>query len=181
MKAFESEDALRRVLVEGGVSLSRWTPDSVAELWKELSRGECSLVENPFRRQLRIAKIQIVNSQGTRELIEEACTSASGEFRRRSSRLSEKLFPGENPQEGAKRAILEELGVKQPSQIEWLTNFVKEIEIREESPSYPKLRSEYEVNRIACKVYGLPQCDFWTAEAGLFHLWKWIPLQNGTA
>jgi hypothetical protein len=98
---------------DGGKTASM--EDTVARLWHELEQSESKLTfdeeEWVVRRQVSVAKVVVRHPDlPGRVLINTSVAYPDGKVKRKDKLLSEKLKAHEDIKEGAKRAILEELG-----------------------------------------------------------------------
>lgn len=90
------------------------------DLIQELALGECSLdwQKGNVIRVVNLASIEVVD--GDRKLVEAYQQLASGEiFPRNIEGVAEKIQYPESPEEGAKRGLMEELGIS-PATLEFL-------------------------------------------------------------
>lgn len=124
---------------------------TIEHLLKEVESGEAQIIwENskPIR-EIRIAAIEIVSEDGEC-LFEEKQVFSDGRVRERGIwGISEKLKLGEDPREGAIRAMREELGIE--------IHFIQSDSADEkesESPSYPGLMTRYVINHFTTKING---------------------------
>lgn len=129
------------------VDTSAWgtgAAKTVAQLHGELTRGECRLVAGPdgLTRIVDGAQVRLRCAHMT--LVEDHQRYTDGRpdpVRRRDLQASvgEKLHTGEDPADGARRALNEELGLNGP-----LTLTGPELQRKTaDSQSYPGLRSEF--------------------------------------
>ena len=113
----ETETELGDWLSSKGVAVNTWGEapgtKTLALLLNEVKEGESALCTDDetgrARRSVSVINVRIVDSRG-RELVEVAQILPSGARRERNTVLAEKMLPGENVCDAAKRGILEELG-----------------------------------------------------------------------
>lgn len=154
VEAITIED-LEVALRAAGIDLELWgkgAAKTLAHLHKEITEGESSLnqTENGVERRVGVAGVDILyddQAGNTYHLVEDRQEFRDGRVRRRheDTSLSEKLKVGENPEEAAKRAVEEEIGVTKIDSFHTLGH--KEVE--RTSPSYPGLASVYDVYTYA--------------------------------
>lgn len=144
------QDSLRAYLVSHGIDVDRFgTGDAktLEHLWREVSRGECQLVQREGRLVRVVYGVAITirarrNGQ-TLILREDRQEFRDGRVVRRGLRgsLGEKGLPGESPSRIARRALAEELG------IDWVDSLTIPAPIHREtteiSRAYPGLLSNY--------------------------------------
>ncbi|KAJ4830888.1 hypothetical protein Tsubulata_011112 [Turnera subulata] len=167
---------------------------NVHNLWLELAEGETSLLADttPPIRSLNVVTARILGPNGT-VLVESRQELSDGSVRDRCRPLSEKMKPGENPEEAAFRAIREELGsVLMDSGVIRIVpgSYMEKVEERG-SVSYPGLPARYVLHSVDVVVEGLPEGEFSTEEAEEYgdseekraadkavsvkkHYWKWV-------
>ena len=170
--------ALGRWLSENGVDTTTWNSadaKGIHALWHELERGETTLSAGPIRRNVRVVALLI--KRGDDILFEVAQKMRDGRVRRRSLPPSEKLVVGEDPFKGARRCLREELNVD-PAGV--LVSYAGKEERERDSPSYPGIRSVYEVHYVTLALPQLPDHDFTIPNRGdadeiVTHTWGWRP------
>lgn len=181
----DSKEALQSLLSARGVDTASWgtgTAKAVDDLWAEIEQGEATLQGDPFRRVVSVVEVLIV--QDGRYLLEAEQEFHDGRRRTRDTLPAEKLGVDERPKEGARRCLMEELALER-ADIHELWRRAKYQTTLTESPSYPGLRTEYDITRVAARVRPLPNTAFWTdesEEAGKEpvrrHRWAWKPLSD---
>jgi hypothetical protein len=172
----DSLGQLREWLERNGIPHESWGSDgtkSVQHLWDEIEAGETILESEPPSRRVRVVTLRI--RQAGKELVEVAQLMADGVWRPRNEAPAEKVKPGEDVSETARRCVAEELGVEGPGVV---VGPVAERRLRRDSsPSYPGLASEYVFHDVEVQVPGLSSWNFWTREVGdgvvSAHLWAW--------
>ncbi|MDF7801738.1 hypothetical protein P4C99_19830 [Pontiellaceae bacterium B1224] len=170
---------LQQTLEGEGVFVGQWdSPAALEALFTEIREGECELQASPLERWLRIVRLALVSKRTGMFLVEESVQYADGRFQQRGRLLSEKIIGGENPIDCAKRAVAEELSVASLSGLEILGVSEPSIEYRLSTPSYPGLRSRYEIYDVSATIEGLPSTGFSTEESDAdelvaTHRWCW--------
>ena len=165
---------LARLLADHGVAIECWRhPDAntVDDLYRELMRGECRLLDGPLRRELAIVRIWIRRREQV--LIEAEVIETPGRSQLRSRLPSEKMLPGESPEAAAKRGVYEELACAD-ERIAVVRAVGPIFETRSSAPTYPGLRSDYLIHDVECTVAGLPDGAFETQEDDREHSGKMI-------
>lgn len=133
------------LLADNGIDINLWgtgNAKSLDDLWKEIVEGE-SLLEVIGDELIRkTCVVSLIVKYGDLILVEDRQVFPDGRVRRRTlgSSLGEKLCLGENPADGAKRALREELQI---TEILPLTYTGEETKGPEESMSYPGLKTLY--------------------------------------
>lgn len=173
--SFKSVEDLEMLLDAHGVDLSSWGAGgtrTVRALYTELELGESFLVYDAgtLLREVRAVKVRVMRPADRRLcLIEAVQVLANGHVRQRGRPLSEKMMWWEQPQEAARRGVLEELGpvlkryrsssiaIDEKSLVSW-------VETSRSSCSYPTLATRYELCQLDAQVDGLPATDFTTHE-----------------
>lgn len=171
---------------------------NVHNLWLELSQGEVSLADsNPPIRTVNVVSVRIIGKDN-RVLVDSHQELSDGSIRYRSRPLSEKMKPGEIPEEAAFRALKEELGSVLKASVHDIHGVVRivpgsshsRIEERN-SVSYPGLPARYVLHSMDAVVDGLPEEEFCTEEEEEYveseetkaadkaisvkrHHWKWV-------
>jgi hypothetical protein len=176
MRVPDSLDRLREWLERNGIPQESWGTGgtkSVQHLWDEIEAGETTLDSEPPLRRVTVVSLRV--RQGGKELVEIAQLMADGTWRSRNEAPAEKMKPGEEAADTARRCVAEELGVEGPGVV---VGAVSERRLRRDSsPSYPGLASEYVFHDVEVQVPGLASGNFWTREAGdgvvSAHLWAW--------
>lgn len=153
---------LEQTLTRHGVPIERWgrgSAKTVEDLASELERGEAQLRENPrtgeLERLVRVAEVDVFarDAEGAvRRLVEDHQRFADGRRRKRKldSSLAEKLLAAERPLAAARRALEEELGVSGAQ----VRRAGRPHTTTRESPSYPGLRTRYEIVPYAAWLSG---------------------------
>ncbi|MEU5890810.1 NUDIX domain-containing protein [Streptomyces sp. NPDC047461] len=176
MRVPDSLDRLREWLERNGIPQESWGTGgtkSVQHLWDEIEAGETTLDSEPPLRRVTVVSLRV--RQGGKELVEIAQLMADGTWRSRNEAPAEKMKPGEDAADTARRCVAEELGVEGPGVV---VGAVSERRLRRDSsPSYPGLASEYVFHDVEVQVPGLSSGNFWTREGGdgvvSAHLWAW--------
>ncbi len=184
-------DALKALLRARRVDISLWGTGSaktVESLWEEIATGEIELKDKPFRRVLT-GVVQVIIRRGDRVLIEAEQVFHDGRRRARNIPPAEKMLPGENYMDAARRCVTEELGLS-PDRVEILPETHTSSQEMRTSWSYPGLLGQYTIHRVDVSAPDLPDESFWTEEVSLAndptvrrHLWIWehkdLVLQEG--
>ena len=143
-------------------------------LLEEIESGETQIIwdkDKPIR-LLKVVRIEVMYEH--QYLIEVKQEFSDGRTRSRNIRgLAEKLFPGENWEAAARRAIKEELGIDSTN-LEILTRGANSIE-ENESPSYPGLLSRYEFSDYITDIKGHDyyQTQYVTKEEDTTSFFEW--------
>jgi hypothetical protein len=141
---------LKEQLEKHGIPLDQWgkgQAKTFQHLLKEMAENECELVEDEEKglvRRVSVLGIDIYyQPQGSERLrlFEEKQVFIDGRERRRSlpTSMGEKLTPGEDLDQAAKRAIREELGITDGVQAQ----YIKTLRNERVSDSFPGLLSQY--------------------------------------
>ncbi|HEU5142586.1 MAG TPA: NUDIX domain-containing protein [Solirubrobacterales bacterium] len=151
--------SLKLLLRRFGIEYRRWgegTSKAVNCLARELESGECSLVSNEgaLLRVIHVVGVDVYFTdaeEGTLKLVETEQRFRGGRSRSRQLRtsLGEKQLPGESPEEAAKRAITEELGLPAEDLILHPTGGETHTSA---SDSYPGLRSQRHLVYFECDL-----------------------------
>ena len=171
MTDFHSLEELKAWLIKNGIDISQWGTGgtkSLANLWDELVNGDIAIQDNPPVRVVGVVKILI--RKGDRVLTEVEQELGDGEVGRRRKRWclpSEKMKPGEKPEDAALRCLKEELGLDEQDVIS--LKFTHEKVKESDSPSYPGLSTQYTFVTIEARVNGLPDTDFWRENTAYQH------------
>ena len=177
----ETEDDLAVALQSAGVGTATWGTGSakaVADLWREVQRGEATFVENPLRRCVSVVELLIRRADTV--LVETGQELADGRRRARNRPPAEKVSAAETCVEAAVRCAVEELGVKHED-VKIIGEPEGPVLSVRESSSYPGLLTEYRFFRVAVQIDSLPTHDFSTQEAGdavSMHWWEWQPIES---
>jgi hypothetical protein len=143
-------EKLSQILKEKGVNTSLWgvgEAKTLEHFYNEIKKGDSILVEGEEGELIREviicgADIFYTSQEGNKyRLKEKKQVFYDGRERKRDygHAVSEKLFPDENPEEGIRRGICEELGISGEISL----SETKYDEIFRLSPSYPTLMSHY--------------------------------------
>ncbi len=150
---------LSSILKDAGIDTALYgqgKAKTLDHLLKEINEGEMKLVKNEqgeLQRKVTVGKgdiLYIAPDGKTFRLREEKQVFRDGRIRERKQlkeAVSEKIKPGEDGQEAMIRGIQEELGINGEINIAGGDSNLEEIE----SPSYPGLKTEYDLRRF--KVY----------------------------
>ncbi|MBK8988480.1 MAG: NUDIX domain-containing protein [Chloroflexi bacterium] len=176
----ETVNDLTDWLAARGIDTSAWgtgAAKSVADLWEELRGGDCTLADNPPRRE--VAVVQITIRRGACVLLEIEQEMENGRFRARNHLPSEKIKTGEALDSAARRCLQEELAVAETA-VTWLPHTDPPYQQIADSPSYPGLLTNYTFYPVVAQVTGLPDGPFWrdnlaarTGDPVQRHLWAW--------
>ena len=151
---------LRLTLDMHGIDYHAWgtTKGSkpLRRLLEELLSGETLLEETSsgLRRIIRVSSVDVFTQIGNvaHRLVEVEQRFHYGRIRKReelSSSISEKLLPGEMPEEAARRGLAEEVQLRNPAIP--LTYLGEQI-VEQDSPSYPGLRTEYRLSNFRIEL-----------------------------
>ncbi len=165
MKNIDSVATLKEWLVSQDIDISRWgvgPTKTVENLWDEIVNGETYLQDNPPLRIIQV--VQVIIRDGNRILLEAEQELDNQQRRSRNFPPSEKMKPGETYTGTATRCLQEELGAA-PHDITIVQSTHRQRKIVRDSPSYPGLDTQYIFHAVEAKVKGLPNTDFWTANA----------------
>jgi hypothetical protein len=161
---FPSVESLRHWLLTQSFELDRWNrrqAKSVGHLFDEIKNGESSIQLKPPLRVVNV--VQVLVSQDGKYLLELEQELDDKRTRKRNIPPSEKMKPGENCLDAARRCLLEELQILDKD-IEILSEDCKAIYRYRNSRSYPGLRTKYCIYRVKVYVKNLPVEGFWTEE-----------------
>ncbi|XP_074321391.1 uncharacterized protein LOC141657895 [Silene latifolia] len=167
---------------------------NIHNLWLELSDGETSLIDAvPPIRNLEVVCVRVRRiGDSNLILIESHQELSDGSIRKRGRPLSEKLKSGEDVESGAKRAIIEELGVVNDDGVKIVMDSYERKVDERVSLSYPGLPACYVLHYVDAFVEGLPEGEFSTEEGEEYgaecddqglaseavkvvrHFWKWV-------
>jgi hypothetical protein len=147
-------------------------------LFAEIQAEECELRNVPLERWLRIVRLALFSKLSGLVLVEDSVIYADGRIQERGRLLSEKIVGDEAPKNCTTRAVAEELPIGDLSTLEIFSVSKPSIEYRESTPSYPGLKSRYEIYDVSATIGGLPSGDFFTDEyhgGNLIatHKWHW--------
>lgn len=161
---FHSIENLRLWLLTLPFDLESWNrgqAKSVSQLFDEINNGESSIQLNPPLRVVNV--VQVLVSHNGKYLLELEQELDDKRTRKRNIPPSEKMKPGEDCLDAARRCLIEELQV--PDQdIEILSDECKAIYRYRNSRSYPGLRTKYCIYRVKVYINNLPTEGFWTEE-----------------
>lgn len=147
-----SENDLKVILVKNGIPVDQFginAAKTISALFNEVDKGSCQLVldNNELIRLVNSCNIRVFynSSRGMLYLKEKKQVFTDGRTRVRdwfTWSVSEKIEPGENPEQAAIRGMFEELGIQN------LDNLTQEevVDNDQYSPSYPGLRTKYVSN-----------------------------------
>lgn len=158
---FVDPEQLERWLQEEGVNTAVWDQGgakTVVDLWREIQAGESMLQEEPLRRCVEL--VEIIVRQNGRYLIEAEQELADGAQRQRHIPPSEKMRPGEDVLDAARRGVREELHLT-PDRFDLDAASVQRRQREVPSLSYPGLTTCYVIHRVEAAVSGLPEKSFW--------------------
>jgi hypothetical protein len=182
MTDFAHTSSLEIWLKRQQVPVEAWglgSSKSVAALWAELQSGESELTADPPRRIVSV--VQIVIRRDEYVLVEAGQELEDGRQRARHRLPSEKMHPGESPEETALRGLREELGVAAEA-VSFVAGSVESWQWEQDSISYPGLFTCYRYFRVEVDVAGLPAQPFSTREETSGpgepvkrHFWEWAP------
>lgn len=161
---FQSIEHLKNWLFDHSFDLSKWNQGqakSVENLFYELENGECQMQMQPPLRVVNVVQVLVTN--GELYLLELEQELEDKRKRTRHIPPSEKMKPGENCLDAARRCLIEELGVNEDDVV--IKTIVCKASIRyRKSHSYPGLKTKYYVFRVHAEVKGLSEENFWTEE-----------------
>jgi hypothetical protein len=145
---------LREELRKQGVPVDTWgidTPKTVESLITEIEEGAGTLIrgeKGELIRVIQVVALSVTYLDGrTWYRLEEdrqEFTDGRSTNRNLSTSLGEKLNPGETPEEGARRALREELGLDNVDTL--LFTFGTPQNIERSSPSYPGLPTQMQLH-----------------------------------
>ncbi|PKO07129.1 MAG: hypothetical protein CVU41_03405 [Chloroflexi bacterium HGW-Chloroflexi-3] len=161
---FPSVESLRQWLLTQSFDLDSWNrgqAKSVDHLFEEINNRESSIQLKPPLRVVNV--VQVLISHEGKFLLELEQELDDKRTRKRSIPPSEKMKPGENCLDAAKRCLLEELQIPD-NDVEILSECCKAIYQYRNSRSYPGLRTKYCIYRVKVIVKNLPEEGFWTEE-----------------
>lgn len=161
---FPSVEILHQWLLTLSLNLESWNKGqakSVGHLFDEIINGESSIQLKPPLRVVNV--VQVLVSQDGKYLLELEQELDDKRTRKRNIPPSEKMIPGENCLNAARRCLLEELQIAD-KEIEILSQDCKPIIRYRKSRSYPGLKTKYCIYRVKVFVKNLPAEGFWTEE-----------------
>jgi hypothetical protein len=179
---FETPAALTDWLNENDIDTSNWGiggSKTAVDLWHEIQNGESTLHGRPPERVVRV--VQIIIQQEGKLLKEIEQEMRDGRVRRRDLLPSDKMQPGETPEDSVYRCLLEEMGVTKDQVFS-----LKERERKQkkrESPSYPGIMTRYDFFILEAEIINLPVESFWrentlanaASDPVKRHHWGWVP------
>lgn len=140
-----TEQQLINLLTKYSVPFHSWgtgNAKTLAHLLKELNIGECTLEENKeygLLRKVNVITMDVFYNDGTKKLVlyeqKQVYKNGRTTHREPQNSLLEKIKPGEDPYEGAKRTLAEELGITTDLDLKDLGTKVEVIQ----GKSYPGL------------------------------------------
>jgi len=183
---FPSVESLQQWLLTLSFDLESWNrgqAKSVGHLFDEINNGESSIQLNPPLRIVNV--VQVLVSHDGKYLLELEQELDDKRTRKRNIPPSEKMKPGEDCLNAARRCLLEELQILDKD-IEVLSDVCKAIYRYRNSRSYPGLRTKYCIYRVMVFVNNLPAEGFWTEEKSQHggkeiirrFYWGWGNLKN---
>lgn len=161
---FPSVESLHQWLLTLFLDLDNWNrgqAKSVGHLFDEINNGESSIQLKPPLRVVNV--VQVLVSHDGKYLLELEQELDDKRTRKRNIPPSEKMKPGENCLDAARRCLLEELQIADKD-IEMLSDECKAIYRYRNSRSYPGLRTKYCIYQVKVYVKNLPVEGFWTEE-----------------
>ena len=152
------QDLIKK-LSDAGIDPSIWgqgKAKTVEDLLQEVNDGEIELISTPDGTLVRKVPVVTVDVMYTDalgrhyKLVEsrQVFTDGRERHRDRNTSVAEKLKVGENVAEAALRGVQEELGISGEIQ---LTEDGREI-TELDSPSFPDLRSQYEIFKFSAEL-----------------------------
>jgi hypothetical protein len=162
--SFSSVESLRQWLLSLSIDLESWNKGqakSVGHLFDEINNGESSIQLAPPLRVVNV--VQVLVSHDGKFLLEMEQELDDKRTRKRNIPPSEKMKPGEDCLDAARRCLLEELQIH-AKDIKVLSNDCKAIYRYRNSRSYPGLRTKYCIYRVMVIINNLPVEGFWTEE-----------------
>ncbi len=156
---------------------------TIDNLYEELIKGECRLLDDPPKRVLSV--VQLLIQQGGKVLVEVEQILCDDRIRMRSSPPSEKMKIREDWRQGALRCLEEELQINR-DRVRILTGECHAQIKERKSVSYPGLLSTYYIYPVAVETPSLPEGDFFTYEKSdpeadhlvSKHKWGWVPFES---
>ena len=123
-----------------------------SDLENEIIKRECEIsFENGVPvRHIKFVKVKIFH-KGMALMEVNQIFSDGRERKRKITGLGEKLLPNESQIDAARRAIFEELGIKDLDRKFNLVHYGEAVENRD-SPSYPGLKTEYNSTGFCCEM-----------------------------
>ena len=161
---FPSVESLHQWLLTLPLDLDSWNSGqakSVGHLFNEIIDGESSIQLKPPLRVVNV--VQVLVSLEDKYLLELEQELDDKRTRNRNIPPSEKMKPGEDCLDAARRCLLEELQIFDQD-IEVLSDHCKASYKYRNSRSYPGLRTKYCIYRVKVFIKDLPAEGFWTEE-----------------
>jgi len=126
---------------------------TIAHLVKEVNEGECTLISSDkgLVRELNVVSAMVYYETLVLKETKQVFADGREKVRTKDSSVSEKLQPGEDPWEGLKRGITEELAIQGELDIVQLDTEV----VERESDSFPGLLGRYNLYKF--NVYLTPE------------------------
>lgn len=170
-------------LMRAGIDTSDWghgAAKHVSDLLSEIETDECSVqkIDLVCLRVVGVVKMVVRRPDSPNQLLVNVRQRmADGRVRQRHVMPSEKMIDGEPPSQAALRGLREELGEllgpecgsKMHLQPDSLVSWYEMVD----SPSYPGLQTQYQLNQLEVVVSGLPPTPFSTLEGDKEHYWEW--------
>ena len=124
-----------------------------SDLESEINNGECEIIFDNDGTPTRCIKVVAVKIfyKGMALMETNQIFKDGRERKRNINGLSEKLLPNETPIDAARRAIFEELGIKDLGRKFNLVHYGSAVETKS-SPSYPGLKTEYIIDGFCCEI-----------------------------
>jgi hypothetical protein len=179
---FQDVRQLESWLAAKQIDTSQWGgvgTKSLANLWTEYIEGEISFQDDPPTRIVQV--VQVIIRRGNRILLEVEQEFGNNQRRVRKQPPSEKLKRGESYVEAAQRCLEEELGLRSNEMAFLGAGGYQQVQVVNESPSYPGLTTRYTFHAVEAIVKGLPDCDFWLDNRSFNsgdpirrHRWAWL-------
>jgi len=161
---FPSVESLYQWLLTLSLDLDSWDcgqAKSVNHLYNEIKNGESTIQLRPPLRVVNVVQVLVtLNGKFLLELEQELDDKRK---RKRNIPPSEKMKPGENCLDAARRCLLEELQILE-QEIEILSDQCIPSYRYRKSRSYPGLSTKYCIYRVKVFVKNLSAEGFWTEE-----------------
>lgn len=175
-----SEDELFSVLANfPDLKTESWVKN-ISQLYQEIQQGECVLGMEGERLHRRVDVVAIrcfyTDEAGQRfQIFEEKQEFKNGQVRERGyTHVSEKLFFGEVPENGARRGLAEELNISGPEvHLELIKNKCR----REESNTYKGLSCTFNMHVFSCEIPpSLYQPNYVEEESDKSTFFSWVKI-----
>ena len=174
---------LSKSLLAAGINLDKWSASlgtkSVTDLQAEIDIGETQLqsIAGMLTRIVKVANITVRVEIGEQSfiLVEDKQIFFTGAVRERGLKcLAEKIINDEPPEIAARRALREEIGLNFEGE---LVSLGTEIQ-QQSSPSYPGLRTQYQLfnYQIVLSIADLKQIRFAEIQAKKMSLFTLEPI-----